>query len=58
MVRDYWGYYVAALLYPEDSSCLVMRGPASPLACFQVNLGSLTVFENFNTTLNCKLDRV
>jgi len=44
MVRDYWGYYVAALLYPEASSCLVMRSPASPVACFQVNLGSLTFF--------------
>ena len=43
MVRDYWGYYVAALLYPENSSSLVMRSPVSPLACFQANLGSLTV---------------
>jgi asparagine synthase (glutamine-hydrolysing) len=44
MVCDYWGYYVAALLYPENSSCLVLRSPVSSLACFQANLGSLTVF--------------
>jgi asparagine synthase (glutamine-hydrolysing) len=44
LVRDYWGYYVAALLYPRNSCCLVMRSPVSPLACFQVNLDSSTVF--------------
>jgi asparagine synthase (glutamine-hydrolysing) len=44
MVRDFWGYYVAALFYPEDCCCFVMRSPASPLACFQVNVGSLTLF--------------
>lgn len=44
LVRDYWGYYVAALVYPKNSCRLVMRSPVSPLACFQVNLGSSTVF--------------
>src|ERR1700722_19410223 len=34
MMRDYWGYYVAALLCPEDSCCTVIRSPVSPLACF------------------------
>jgi asparagine synthase (glutamine-hydrolysing) len=44
LVRNYWGYYVAVLLYPKNSCCLVMRSPVSPLACFRVNLGSSTVF--------------
>ena len=44
MARNYWGHYVAAFLYPEDSSCLVMRGPVSTLACFHVNLEKLTIF--------------
>lgn len=44
LVHEYWGYYVAALRYPEKSCSLVMRSPVSPLACFHVNWGSLTVF--------------
>jgi asparagine synthase (glutamine-hydrolysing) len=44
LVRDYWGYYVAVLHYPEKSFCLVMRSPVSPLACFQANRGRSTMF--------------
>jgi asparagine synthase (glutamine-hydrolysing) len=44
MVRDYWGYYVAALRYPETSSSLVIRSPVSPLACFRAQPGTSNVF--------------
>jgi asparagine synthase (glutamine-hydrolysing) len=44
LMHEYWGYYVAALLYPAQSCSLVMRSPVSPLACFHANLGSLTLF--------------
>jgi asparagine synthase (glutamine-hydrolysing) len=47
LVRDYWGYYVAVLFCPQNSCCLVMRSPVSPLACFQANLGSSTVFFSY-----------
>jgi len=44
MMHDYWGYYVAALRYPDKGSSVVLRSPASPLACFHAQLGSLNVF--------------
>ena len=44
MARDYWGYYVAALRYPERSSSIVIRAPVSPLACFRAKLGGANVF--------------
>jgi asparagine synthase (glutamine-hydrolysing) len=44
MVRDFWGYYVAALHYPEKKCSVVMRSPVSPLACFHAQLGTLSVF--------------
>jgi asparagine synthase (glutamine-hydrolysing) len=44
MTRDYWGYYVAALLHAEKSHCLVIRSPVSPLPCFQASMGDFTVF--------------
>jgi asparagine synthase (glutamine-hydrolysing) len=44
LIADYWGYYVAALHYPENASAAVLRGPVSPLACFHVERGSLNVF--------------
>ena len=44
LVSDCWGYYVAALHYPESGSAVVLRGPVSPLACFHVELGTLNVF--------------
>jgi asparagine synthase (glutamine-hydrolysing) len=44
LVSDCWGYYVAALHYPESASAVVLRGPVSPLACFHVEQGTLNVF--------------
>jgi asparagine synthase (glutamine-hydrolysing) len=44
LVSDFWGYYVAALNYPESHSAVVVRAPVSPLACFQVRLGNLNAF--------------
>ena len=44
LISDCWGYYVAALHYPENAGAVVLRGPVSPLACFHVELGTLNVF--------------
>jgi asparagine synthase (glutamine-hydrolysing) len=44
LISDYWGYYVAAIHYPESASSLVLRSPVSPLACFHVRRGSFNVF--------------
>jgi asparagine synthase (glutamine-hydrolysing) len=44
MMRDYWGYYVVALLNSENSYLQVMRSPASPLPCFQASIEGTTVF--------------
>jgi asparagine synthase (glutamine-hydrolysing) len=35
---------VAAIHYPESGSAVVLRSPVSPLACFHVDRGSLSVF--------------
>src|ERR1700722_20377970 len=44
LIADYWGYYVAALHYPENASAVVLRSPVSPLACFHVEQGTFNVF--------------
>jgi asparagine synthase (glutamine-hydrolysing) len=44
LISNYWGYYVAALHYPESNCAVVLRGPASPMACFHVEQGSLNAF--------------
>jgi len=44
LVSNFWGYYVAALHYPENASAVVLRGPGSPLACFHVEQGTVIVF--------------
>jgi asparagine synthase (glutamine-hydrolysing) len=44
LISGYWGYYVAALHYPENTTAVVLRSPVSPLACFHVGLGNLNVF--------------
>jgi asparagine synthase (glutamine-hydrolysing) len=47
LVSRYWGYYVAALRYPERRSVLVMRSPVSPLACFHLHVGTLNLFFSY-----------
>jgi asparagine synthase (glutamine-hydrolysing) len=44
LISNFWGYYVAALHYPEYASAVVLRGPVSPLACFRVEQGTVNVF--------------
>jgi asparagine synthase (glutamine-hydrolysing) len=44
LISNFWGYYVAALHYPENASAVVLRGPVSPLACFHVEQGTVNVF--------------
>jgi asparagine synthase (glutamine-hydrolysing) len=40
----YWGYYVAVVHDPERKTTRVLRAPASPLACFHLKRGTLSVF--------------
>ena len=47
LISGYWGYYVAALHFPEKSGALVLRSPASPLACFHVRVGTLNIFFSY-----------
>jgi asparagine synthase (glutamine-hydrolysing) len=44
LVSNCWGYYVAALHYPENATAVVLRGPVNPLACFHVGQSTLNVF--------------
>lgn len=44
LITNYWGHYVAALRHSGNSSALVLRSPVSPLACFHVDKGTLSVF--------------
>jgi asparagine synthase (glutamine-hydrolysing) len=44
LISKCWGYYVAALYYPENTSALVLRSPVSPLPCFHVEQGTLNIF--------------
>jgi asparagine synthase (glutamine-hydrolysing) len=44
LISNYWGYYVAALHYPESISAVVLRSPVSPLACFHIEQGTLNFF--------------
>jgi asparagine synthase (glutamine-hydrolysing) len=44
LLSRYWGYYVAALHYPERRTARVLRAPASPLACFHLKRETLSVF--------------
>jgi asparagine synthase (glutamine-hydrolysing) len=44
LIADCWGYYVAALHFPDDASAVVLRSPVSPLACFHVERGTFNVF--------------
>jgi asparagine synthase (glutamine-hydrolysing) len=47
LISGYWGHYVAVLHYPERSNALVMRSPVSPLACFHMRIGTLSVFFSY-----------
>jgi asparagine synthase (glutamine-hydrolysing) len=44
LISNFWGYYVAAIQVPEHGGAVVLRSPASPLACFHVEQGTLNVF--------------
>jgi asparagine synthase (glutamine-hydrolysing) len=56
LISDCWGYYVAALHYPEKANALVVRSPVSPLACFHVELGTLNVFfSHLNDCIDLKI---
>ncbi len=44
LISRFWGHYVAVLHYPEKRSTVVMRSPVSPLACFHMRVGTLSVF--------------
>ena len=44
LISNCWGYYVAALQYPENLGAIVLRSPASPLACFHVEQGTMNAF--------------
>jgi asparagine synthase (glutamine-hydrolysing) len=44
LISNFWGYYVAALQYPENAGGVVLRSPVSPLACFHVEQGTVNVF--------------
>jgi asparagine synthase (glutamine-hydrolysing) len=51
LITGFWGYYVAALHYPKKATALVIRAPASPLACFHVRCGTLNLF--FSSIQDC-----
>jgi asparagine synthase (glutamine-hydrolysing) len=51
LIKGFWGYYVAALHYPEKATALVIRAPASPLACFHVRSGTMNFF--FSSIQDC-----
>ncbi len=56
LISDCWGYYVAALHYPENASAVVVRSPASPLACFHVGRGTWNVFfSHLNDCIELKI---
>jgi asparagine synthase (glutamine-hydrolysing) len=56
LIFDCWGYYVAALHYPETASAVVVRSPVSPLACFHVQRGTLNVlFSHLNDCIELKI---
>jgi asparagine synthase (glutamine-hydrolysing) len=44
LIPKFWGYYVAALRYPERAAIGVLRAPASLLACCHMKRGTLDVF--------------
>jgi asparagine synthase (glutamine-hydrolysing) len=44
LVSEFWGYYVAALQARGALGPIVLRGPASPLACFNSHVGTLNIF--------------
>ncbi len=47
LISRYWGYYVAAIRCPEMPSVFVLRSPVSPLACFHIRLGTLSIFFSY-----------
>jgi asparagine synthase (glutamine-hydrolysing) len=56
LIADYWGYYVAAMHYPERASAVVVRSPVSPLACFHVEKGSFNVFfSHLDDCIDCNV---
>jgi asparagine synthase (glutamine-hydrolysing) len=56
LISDCWGYYVAALHYPENANAVVVRSPVSPLACFHIERGTLNVFfSHLNDCLDLKI---
>jgi asparagine synthase (glutamine-hydrolysing) len=56
LIDDCWGYYVAALHYPENASAVVVRSPVSPLACLHVQRGTLNVFfSHLNDCIDLKV---
>jgi hypothetical protein len=52
LISRYWGYYVAAIHYPERSSVVVMRSPVSSLPCLHLKLGTLNVFFSYYERLH------
>lgn len=56
LISNCWGYYVVALHFPENANAIVLRGPASPLACFRVEQGSLNIFfSHVNDCIDLKI---
>jgi asparagine synthase (glutamine-hydrolysing) len=44
LISDCWGHYVAAIRQPGAHSAMVVRSPASMLACHHLQEGTLNVF--------------
>jgi asparagine synthase (glutamine-hydrolysing) len=44
LISSFWGYYVAALHYPENAGAIVLRAPACSLPCFHAEQGTVHVF--------------
>src|ERR1700730_3358183 len=44
LISDCWGHYVSVLYFPEKTTTIVMRSPASRLPCFQLRDGTMNVF--------------
>jgi asparagine synthase (glutamine-hydrolysing) len=47
LIASFWGYYVAALQYPEQGSAVVLRAPVSPLACLHIERNTLSIFFSY-----------
>jgi hypothetical protein len=55
LISNCWGYYVAALHYPESASAVVLRAPVCPLACFHVEKDTFT--SSFRTSRTASILR-